>query len=211
METIQPTISTGILAGGKSTRMGQDKAFVRLNNRTLIEHSVALLYALTDDLFILANRPADYAHLPLPVYPDRIPDRGPLGGIFTALANARYSHCLVAAVDLPLLQPALLRYLARLSPDADLILPVLNGRPQGTLAIYAQRLLPDIEHALAHDELKLALFFEEIASHRTVRYVSEAEMRPHDQGLLSFTNVNTPEDLDKCARLLRASEDDSQP
>lgn len=203
-----PGLTAAILAGGQSSRMGTDKAFVTLQDRPLIQHlldRLAQVDAIHETLLI-ANRPADYAHLGLPVFTDRIPGKGTLGGIYTALDVSQHDAVLVLACDMPLVRPALLAHMAALyaqraasdAPPYDVIVPRVAGRVQGVHAIYSTRCQPAIKADLAADRLKVIGFYEQVR----VRYLDEADYAPYDPHGRSFMNVNTPDDLALVRRLL---------
>ena len=99
-----------VLAGGKSTRMGQDKAALTLNGRTLLEHALAAVRQVCRDVAIL-GRYERYGAL-APAYEDIYPGCGPLGGIHAALSNSQTQFNLVIGVDTPFLAPEFLSYLA---------------------------------------------------------------------------------------------------
>lgn len=191
-------ISVAILAGGKSRRMGQDKAFLPVGGRPVIERVIARVSPLTDDLFINANDAAKYLPLGLPVRPDVYPDKAALGGIYSAIYHARHPQVLVVACDMPFLNPALLRYLAGLAPTADVVVPVINPpQPETMHAVYSKNCLPAIEPRLRAGRLRIIGFFDDV----TVRQVSRDEVTRFDPDLYSFLNMNTPEDWYKVQAL----------
>jgi molybdopterin-guanine dinucleotide biosynthesis protein A len=193
-------LTVAIMAGGKSSRMGTDKAFVPLLGRPLIEH---ILGKVTDlgqaETILVANRPADYAHLGLPLYTDVLPDKGSLGGIYTAITYSQTVYTLVIACDMPFVNPALLRYMDSLrAGDAfDVIVPRVDGYPEGLHAMYSQACLLPIRERLDADQLKVLGFYDRVR----VRYLDESEYRPFDPNGLSFYNVNTPDELAAAQRL----------
>src|SRR5262245_18156394 len=99
-----------VLAGGKSTRMGRDKAGLSLNGRTLLETALAAAHAVADQVFILGA--ADLYGAFGPTIADIFPGCGPLGGIHAALSSTQTQLNLVLAVDTPFLSPRLLQYIA---------------------------------------------------------------------------------------------------
>ncbi len=196
-------LTAAILAGGKSTRMGTDKAFVMLAGRPLIRHvldRLAQVDAVRETL-VITNRPDDYAFLGLPCVTDRVPGKGTLGGIYTALDASRHDYVLVVACDMPLISPPLLAHMAGLceaTPPHDVIVPRVAGFPQGVHAIYSARCKTAINEAIAADRLKVIGFYDRVR----VRYLDEAEYAPFDPHGRSFFNVNTPDDLDMARQLL---------
>ena len=109
MIAIEP-LSLAIIAGGQSRRMGRDKAFVELGGQTLIERVIQRSAELGQaETILITNKPADYAHLGLPMFRDALPDKGSLGGIYTALLRAQSPAVLVLACDMPFVNADLLR------------------------------------------------------------------------------------------------------
>ncbi|MCS7050494.1 MAG: molybdenum cofactor guanylyltransferase, partial [Thermomicrobium sp.] len=106
--------SVAILAGGQSRRMGRDKALLDFHGEPLLGRVLRRVRPLTDDLFIVASDRPAYLQFGVPVVPDRIPDAGPLGGIYSALLSARHEYCLVLSCDLPFVDPLLLQGLLAL-------------------------------------------------------------------------------------------------
>ena len=132
---------------------------------------------------------------------DLYPGKSSLGGIFTGLACANSFHSLVAACDMPFLNPDLLRYMIDLSPAVDVVMPRLGGFEEPLHAIYSKNCMPHMERQLRAGNLKITAFFDQV----NVRYVTEEEIDRFDPQHLSFFNVNTQADLEK-ARLLLSSE-----
>ena len=118
-------------------------------------------------------------------------DSGSLGGIFTGLSAARGDYGIVVACDMPFLNTELLGFMLDIAPDYDVVVPRLNGRPEPLHAIYSKSCLEPIEQRLKRNDLKIALFFEEVR----VAFVEEDDVDLIDPHHLSFFNVNTQEDL----------------
>ena len=130
---------------------------------------------------------------------DVFPDCGSLGGIYTGLNASPTQWSLVAACDMPFLSAPLLSHLASLRDGFDAVVPVVDGRPEPTHALYTRRCLPPIEARLRTGQLKISGFFDDVA----VRYVPENDIREFDPDLLSFFNINRPEDLARAMELAR--------
>jgi molybdopterin-guanine dinucleotide biosynthesis protein A len=195
---VTDSISVAILAGGKSSRMGHDKAFAEVGGKAVIERIIERVDGLGDELVIVANRPRDYAHLGLPVHTDLIPGKSTLGGLYTAIARTRAPHTLVVGCDLPFLNPALLRYLIDLRPGHDVVIPLSRENyPQSMHAVYGKNCLEPIRRRLEADRLKAIGFFPDVR----VREVRNEEIDRFDPERYSLFNVNTPEDLAEARRL----------
>lgn len=193
-------ISIAILAGGQSSRMGTNKAFAEVGGRPIIERVIDRVHHLSDERIIVANTPKEYSHLDWPVYTDLVPGKGPLGGLYTALAKTRSEHTLVVSCDQPFLNSDLLRFLIDLRAGYDIVVPLDREHyPQRMHAVYGKACLEPIRRDLEANRLKVIGFFADVR----VREVSGDEIDRFDPERLSFFNVNTPEDLDK-ARWLAA-------
>ena len=190
-------ISAVILAGGISRRLGRDKAAEPLGDETLLHRVVrraSEAVGSNDVVIVVANTdqseraPADIPHR---LVLDALPGSGTLGGIYTGLEAAHNEWALVVACDMPFLSAPLLRYMTGLRDGVDAVVPIIGGRPEPTHALYSRRCLPAISQRLQTGQLKAAGFLDLVQ----VRYVDEDEARRFDPELLSFFNVNRPEDL----------------
>lgn len=194
-------VSIAILAGGQSRRMGQNKAFLHVGDRPVIERVIAAVTPLTDDLFISANAPDKFAAYGLPIVADVYPDKAALGGIYSVIQAARHPHVLVVACDLPFLNAALLRHLIGLAPTADVVIPLIQPpQPETLHAVYSRTCLPFIQKRLLANQLRVIGFFEEVS----VRYVEGDEVAQFDPEFHSFINMNTPEDWQRVRELAQA-------
>ncbi|HTV05664.1 MAG TPA: molybdenum cofactor guanylyltransferase [Acidobacteriaceae bacterium] len=194
-----------VLAGGRSVRMGYDKALLELNGRPLIQHVLDKLCALRFSPQIVGSRPdlASYA----PVIHDNYPNNGPLGGIEAALAASNTHQNLFLPVDLPHLPIEVLRWLIEraTTTEAMATVPRLQGRPQPLCAIYSRTLLPHARAALNEGNAKVTDAVER-AETATGERIDAFEMetvaaaQSWDQPLPLhrwFRNVNTPADFEK--------------
>ncbi len=185
--------SIALQAGGDSHRMGRDKGLLPFRGLPLIEHIRRQVAGLSDDLFIISNRPADYAAFGLPVYPDVLPGRGALGGLYTALHHARHPRCFVLACDMPFVHRGMLRWMAALPGEWEAVVP-RGARPgwvEPFRGVYAATLREALRSALEGGMLRIGEFL----SHRRVRYLSPEEIRRFDPHFRTFINLNTPADL----------------
>jgi molybdenum cofactor guanylyltransferase len=192
----QPRLTGFVLAGGKSTRMGRDKAVLSLNGRTLLETALAAVHPVVNEVFILG--PPEPYRAYAPVIADIFPGCGPLGGIHAALAQTKTEFNLMIAVDTPFLSAALLRYLAEraLAARAVVTAPEINGYPQPLCAVYSRDFLPIAEQALGAGAYKIAPLFP---NDRTL-VIRETELAQVAFTAEMFENLNTPEDLERARR-----------
>lgn len=193
-----PPLTIALLAGGQSSRMGQDKAFVRVTHRPILEEIIEQVHGLADETVLVTNRPEAYQHLGLPLFGDVWPDKGALGGIYTALSVAAHPHVLCLACDMPFVSRPLLEWLCSLREAADVILPRLNGEAEPFRAVYAKAAcLPPIHASLSENRMRIISFLGAVR----VRYVDEPELQQFDPTLRSFFNINTPADLERARQL----------
>lgn len=199
MSSRHKMLTVAIIAGGASSRMGRDKAFLELGGLTLIERVIAAGADLgQSETLLITNKPDEYRHLGLPMHTDIIPDKGSLGGIYTALARATNPAALVLACDMPFVNKALLRFMiAQLDQETDIVVPRVDGYPQAMHAIYRKTCLAPIRAQLDENRLKIIRFYDQMR----VTYLDEADYAPYDAEARSFTNLNTPAELER-ARLL---------
>ena len=193
---------TGIvLAGGMSRRLGRDKAVETIEGQSLISRVLDSLSPVAQELVVVVNNHEREEELALPdsvvVAVDIYPDTGSLGGIFTGLSASSNHWGFVVACDMPFLNLELLEYLLSQRGGHDVVVPVIDHRPEPTHAAYSRVCLPAIETRLRANDLKIAKFFDDVRA----KYVSQRNIEDLDPGGLSFFNVNTEEDLTR-ARML---------
>jgi molybdopterin-guanine dinucleotide biosynthesis protein A len=195
-------VSAVVLAGGQSSRLGTDKAFLLADGQPLVARTVHKLSALSDDLIVVTNEPERYQLLALRarLVSDERPGVGALMGIYSGLREAQYSHALVVACDMPFLSLGLLRYMLLLADAHDLVIPRLGGLLEPLHAVYSKACLPHMAALLEQGQRRIVAFFDEVR----VRHVEEDEVDRFDPRHMSFVNVNTLEDWERVQDLLRA-------
>ena len=189
-----PAPFTGyVLAGGKSTRMGRDKALLEIGGKPLIRSAVNLLKALTERVVILG--PAEkYGFLGLPVLPDLVPSRGPLSAIYTGLERSGTAVNLFLACDMPLMEETFLKLLVERAPLADAVLLRLDdGSLEPLCAVYNRSCLPTVQANYENRRFKLSDLFPELRTH----YLTEADLQVLGLDHRIFTNLNHPGDLEQ--------------
>jgi molybdenum cofactor guanylyltransferase len=191
---------TGIvLAGGKSSRMGVNKAFIEFGGKRLIEATVECLKSLFPEVLIIANDPPLYTYLGVKVTSDLIPDSGSLGGIYTGLSAASYPACFFVACDMPFLNAELIKFLVREAEGWDAVVPRVRGELQPLHAVYAKSCLPLMKESIDASVLKIAWFFPKAK----VKIIEEPAIRAVDPYLFGFMNVNTPLELEQAEAIRR--------
>jgi molybdopterin-guanine dinucleotide biosynthesis protein A len=187
-----------ILSGGKSSRMGQNKALLDLGGEPLIERVYRILKPGFRQVAISANDPETYAFLGIPVIRDVFEVGGSLAGIHAGLLHFRTKHCFFAACDMPFLNLALVRYLGRLAEDFDVVIPSSRNGPEPLHSFYSRDCVPYIEQMLEVENLKIIDLFP----HVRVREVGTEEMQSYDPQGLSYFNINTPEKYESAKDML---------
>jgi molybdopterin-guanine dinucleotide biosynthesis protein A len=192
MDASPADVAAFVLAGGKSTRMGADKAFVILDGRTLLARALELARTVSCDVRIVggAEKFAGFA----PVVEDVFRGCGPLGGIHAALRASRAELNLMLAVDVPLVPPALLWYLLAQARGSDAIatVPRAGGGWQPLCAVYRPEFGDVAERALRDGHYRINVLFEGVE----VQAIEEEELARAGFAASSFRNLNTPEELD---------------
>lgn len=189
-------ICAAILAGGKSSRMGRNKALLELGGKTIIEHVIQVASTASSDVMLITNSPGNFSHLKLPMLPDEVRDIGPLGGIYTALKHCRTAHCLILACDLPFLSGELVRFLSENAGDADIFAIDAGKGPEPLCAVYAKRCLPTIEAQIAHKNFKVADLFKCVNARVIQLSPGHCLYSRH-----LFYNINSPDDLKQASAL----------
>ncbi len=189
-----------ILAGGRSLRLGSSKALEIIGGKSLIERVVERVKLVSKQTLIVISQ----GQLALPVtveakvLVDLYPGKGPLGGIYTGLLASPSSHSVVVACDMPFLNIELLRYMIELSPGFDAVVPRLGeGRVEPLHAIYSKSCLDNMKIQLEHNHLQISHSLTMLR----VRYIERAECQKFDPQLLSFFNINNQSDLDRAITL----------
>ncbi len=165
----------------------------------MVSLAVESLQTVADEILLVGSDPEPYAFLGLPQVPDVFPGAGSLGGIYSGLRAARNSFALAVACDMPFLNPTLLRYMAELPRDYDVLVPVLD-EPEPMHAIYSRACLPWMEEKLGAGRYKIISWFDRARVHCLESNV----IRRYDPDLRSFFNMNTPAEWVQAQEMLRA-------
>jgi molybdopterin-guanine dinucleotide biosynthesis protein MobB len=195
-----------VLAGGHSKRMGKDKAWLEFRGRPILPQLVESLATVCEGGVTVVRASADQELPELPegtrVVQDLLPERAALGGLYTGLVLAPTPFVFLTACDMPLVDPALVRWMLRRPPaPADVLLPVHEGRPQPMHAIYGHRCLGAIKEALLSGEFRMDGWHGLVRVER----IPQDDWAPHSWHGLNFLNVNTPEDLERASQAAQAA------
>lgn len=189
-------ISAFVLAGGQSSRMGTDKAFVVLDGRTLLAHALDLVKLVTSNVHILGSRAPFEAFGA--VVEDQFPNCGPLGGIHAALRSSSAQLNLILAVDMPFVRAEFLDCLAGLAQtsSAMVTVPRAAGNWQPLCAIYRTPFADIAETALQQGRNKIDPLYREVE----VQVIEESEIERKGFSSDMFRNLNTPQEVQEATR-----------
>ncbi len=194
-------LSSVVLAGGVSRRMGMDKRFLMLAGKPLLAWVLECLRPLVAEVTLVATTPEDFAGWEVRITTDRYPGCGVLAGLHAGLTESRGAWALVVAGDMPLLNADLIRalwQLAQTSP-ADVIVPEWRGELEPLHALYrTATCAPAAEAALLAGQRRIVAFYSQVR----VQTLPAAEVARWDPAGLSFFNINTAADLEAAQRHL---------
>jgi len=202
---VREPVAALVLAGGRSRRLGQDKALLELwPGVPLLARVVRTVSRLCPEVVVVVDAPERYAHLGLPVRwaVDALPGQGPLAALVGGLETVAASHALTVACDLPFLCPPLLAHMLDLPRDYEALVPRWRGRWQPLHAVYARSCLPVARRLLAAGERNL----HALLSYLRVRPLPPREIRPYDPLGLSFFDIDTPHRLRRARELAARTE-----
>lgn len=201
---VEADVTAIVLCGGRSSRMGRDKASIEFAGATLLQRTVSAAAAVASEVVLVRapgqTLPPVEASCPVVTVEDTVAGEGPLYGMATGLAAAHGARCLLLGVDMPYLQPSLLRLLVealRTGDGARWVVPIAEKRPQPLCSAMALDALSVLRaHLEAGDRAPMA-----VAADLGLLRLGEELWRTADPGGLSFVDVDTPEALEAARAL----------
>ena len=189
-----------ILAGGKSSRLGQSKALQVIDGKSLIQWVIDRLATLSTEIIIVTAHgeaiPCSSA-VRIKTVADIYPRKGPLVGIYSGLIASSSSRAIVVGCDTPFLSVGLLEYMTQLSSTLDVVVPRIKKKVEPLCAVYSKNCLAPIQELLERNELQISKLFSTVK----VKYVEEDETNRFDPEHLSFFNINNQDDLERARKL----------
>lgn len=185
-----------ILTGGKSRRMGQDKAFMSVGGRQVFRRILDVFEILFDEVLIVTNIIGRFAGCGYPEVVDLIPDSGPMGGIYTGLYYAKSKSVFVASCDLPFIHPSPIKSIIAESDKYDIVVPEIDGRLHPLHAAYSKRCMPYIIRRLENKEMNITRFINETGE-LTVKKIQMSESGTEELWKQTVYNMNTLEEWQK--------------
>ena len=194
-----------ILAGGQNKRLGgHNKAFLRIGGQRIVDRLMAAYQRLFDQVVLVTNDPAAYTDLDALIVSDHYPLRSSLNGLHAGLFAAANEYAFFTACDAPFARADLMQcVLDHIEPKTDIVIPSTSAGYEPMFAVYRKSCLPVMAQQLDKERLKIQGLFRKLR----VKTVGEAVLRQADPELISFFNINTPEDLERAKALGKANPD----
>ncbi|MGC9022471.1 MAG: molybdenum cofactor guanylyltransferase [Dissulfurimicrobium sp.] len=191
-----------VLAGGRSSRFGDNKALARWLGGNVIDAVISAARIVSDEIFIVSNDTGSYKYLGLPIIKDAVVNTGPIGGILGALKSANGNRVFITACDMPLLNPGLIEWMWCIETWAPVVIPKTPGRIEPLHAIYHRSLIPLIEHSIRHNRLGLQKFLTNIPRHE----VPPEDIKRFCPDLSCLKSANTRDELETLKRVISSDE-----
>jgi molybdopterin-guanine dinucleotide biosynthesis protein A len=189
-----------VLAGGKSSRLGRSKALQVIAEKSLIQWVIDRLASLSTEIIIATAHgetiPCSSAAR-IRTVADIYPEKGPLGGIHSGLTASSSPCAIVVSCDIPFVSVGLLEYMTVMCPAFDIVLPRIGDKIEPLCAVYSRNCLVPIQNLLEENERQIRKLFDMVR----VRYVEEDEINRFDPEHLSFFNINSQDDLEEARKL----------
>jgi molybdopterin-guanine dinucleotide biosynthesis protein A len=180
-----------ILSGGKSIRMGENKAFIQIEGVPIIRRIYDLFKQLFQEVIIVTDQKDLFSNFDSRICSDLIPGKGALGGLYTGIFFSSFQHSFCVACDMPFIRKSLVQYLIENIDDADVIVPRTKDGLQPLHAIYSKHCIDPIRKLIDAGRSKIIDLYCQV----NVKIVDEKDFLCLDPGRESFINVNTPEEL----------------
>ncbi len=196
MKRNKKNINGYILAGGKSSRMGTDKGLLFLNDKPIIQTIIEQLQTVVHKTCIVSNN-ADYKKFGLEVIPDLMKDKGPAGGIHSALSHTASEQIFVASCDMPFVTSGAMQYLMERASSAQITLPVFHSKMQPLFGVYSKDCLTLWQQLIEKGMIKL----QEMVTHFELKKIFVEKNELFVDPL--FTNLNDENDFKQALKKLQ--------
>ena len=196
------SVCTGvILAGGENARFsGEQKTLMKIGSIRILDRIFEVMTAVFDDIILVTNTPEHYLEWDATIVTDLLPIRSSLTGIHTGLFYTRTDYAFFTAGDTPFLKKEMVAAVVDgISPGIDIVMPETAQGREPLCAVYARNCLELARHNVENGRLKIMRTFRK----KNIKVISEKTARKADPRLLSFFNVNTPEDLQRAEAIAR--------
>jgi molybdenum cofactor guanylyltransferase len=185
--------ATGLLlAGGKSSRMGTNKAMLPMSDGINIQHIAYELRKAAGEVLIITNTPSDYSFLDMPTVQDTYKGLGPLAGLHAGLEASKTETVIISACDMPFIKAAVMEEMLGSLGDYEALVPEINGQLHPLFAVYRKSCLPLLISCLEERKLRMVHFIDKING----RIMKESDFQLYEKNNKLFPylfyNMNTP-------------------
>lgn len=189
----KPLCSCVILAGGESKRFkGNNKACIKVGGQRVLDRLMSVIKPFFEEIILVTNDPLLYLEWDVMIVTDHFDFRSSLTGMHAGLFAAGNPHALVMACDMPFAKPEMLKLLIRsIEPHLDVIIPKTSNGLEPLMAIYSKRCLKPMKAALLNKQCQIIKVFKQLR----VIEIDEEHLRRSDTDLISFLNINSPQEL----------------
>lgn len=181
-------ITAIILAGGRSTRMGTDKALLLINNKTLLENAIDICKPVCNNILISSNF-SEHRNFGHKVIPDEIKNCGPMSGIYSCLKQSETEWSFVISVDAAFVKTELIELLIKNTYNFDAVVPKHKKGQEPLIALYNKKVIPDIKKHLNSGDFKMQNLLKAINS----KFLNTHDLVEKNPNI--FSNLNRPDDL----------------
>jgi molybdopterin-guanine dinucleotide biosynthesis protein A len=189
-----------ILAGGTSSRMGRNKALLKIEELTLIERVFTTMTTLFPEVIIVTNTPDSYTFLSCRMVADIYPATGSIAGLHAGLRASSTERIFVAACDMPFLNSTLIRFICKSAEGFDAVVPLnCSGLREPLHALYARSALDIMQQAIEQGDKSIVNLLDRLRT----RYVTHDQFRSIPGAEESFRNVNTREEFAEVTKLVQ--------
>lgn len=193
-------LSVVIQAGGESRRMGQNKALLPFMGQSLIERVISRIKVISEEILITSNEPNLFDFLHIPVFADLVPDRGALGGLFTAFSITHTPLVAVVACDMPFVNPQLLEAQIKslVDQNKDCMVPRHQNGTEPFHAVYRREVCcAAVKASLDLEHKRVDSWFPVVH----MGFFEAEEITRYDPSGNAFFNINSPEDYQQAILL----------
>ncbi|MGG3469410.1 molybdenum cofactor guanylyltransferase [Neobacillus pocheonensis] len=193
-----------ILSGGKSSRMGTNKALLIINEQTNLERMSESLKTVFEDIILVTNEPKEYEFLEVKMTSDQYPGMGPLAGLHAGLLASKYDVNFMVACDMPFVSAELAAVLVELCGDYDAVIPVINGTQHPLFAVFKKIAAEKAANCIEAGNLRMKQLLEQL----NVRYVTENDLKNFTQMDIErvFFNMNHPNEYEAAKKWAEAEQ-----
>jgi molybdopterin-guanine dinucleotide biosynthesis protein A len=196
MNSLLNDITGVILVGGKSRRMGQDKAFLLIEGLPVIERIIRAMQGCFKKLLLVGDRPERFDQYGLSVVPDIYPGSS-LGGLYTGLHTAATDAIFVTSCDIPFSNPELIRFICADTKPYDAVIPATEGGLEPLFALYHKSCLPAMQAALEVGNFRITALLQQLQ----VKTIVPEQLGQIDADGRALLNINTPDEYAACKEL----------